>query len=257
MKRINIKTLGRTLLLVAAFAFSVSAEEALFHKLNGGGGGSDLALLKVGGTGFGQQKNESGEGSGGDQYKSVGFLFPVKGDFYPGVYYATGKVTETRMLKGFDLIGGGWWGGLGESEDDHFPRYFGFCVGLGYMLGYDYNPVENLHLIIGSSIGFYLEFWRTILNGWDWRETVMASDTSKAKGYWNKTDETSSYIFNILAPTIKVQYSWIEISYRGLVGYYYTKPHMDSVPKEYVKTASGFDWTRHHLTIGFCFGRNT
>ena len=250
MKGFNVLTAGRVVFLLAVFAFSVSAEEALFHNLNGAAGGKDLAGLKVEGSGFGQNQNVSGEGSGNGHFTSVGFLFPVKGDFYPGVYFTLGTVTETRMLKGFDFIGGGWWGGMYDSEDDKWPKYFGFCLGLGYILGYDYSPVDNLHILIGSSVGGYFEFWRNIINQWNW------IDGSESDGFWMDEDYTSTYIFNILSPFIKIQYSYFEIAYRGLVGYYYVNPHLDSVPKEYEKNASGFDWTRHLLTIGFCFGRN-
>jgi len=250
MKCINIKILGRMLLLAAAtFAFNVSAEEALFRNLNGAAGGNDLARLKVEGTGFGQNQNVSGEGSGNDQFKSVGFLFPVKGNFYPGIYFTSGTVIESGMVKGFDFIGGGWWGGMIDEGPghDHFPKYFGFCLGLGYMLGYDLRLVDDLHILIGSSLGFYLEYWSDVINKWDWRD-----DDKEYK----RSDETSTGFFNILSPFIKIQYSYFEIAYRGLVGYYYGHPHLESVPKEYEKDFSGFDWTRHHLTVGFCFGRN-
>ncbi len=153
------------------------------------------------------------------------------------------------MVTGFDFIAGGAWWGMGESKDDDFPKYFGFCVGLGYMLGYDLSPVEDLHIIIGSSLGLYFEFWRNIIKQWDWSD-------SEGDGIWMKTDETSTYSFNILAPIIKVQYSYFEIAYRGLVGYYRSNPNMDSIPEEYQKTVGGFDWMRHQLTIGCNFGRS-
>jgi len=245
MNRFAFVKLGRTLLLMAAFAVSVSAEEALFHSLSGGG--SDLAWLKVEGTGFGQNQNVSGEGTDNDHFRSVGLLLSVKGDVYPGIYYTSTTVKETGMITGFDFIGGGWGGGLIESENNKFPTYYGFCLGLGYILGYDLRLPENFHILIGSSLGFYFEFWNDIIKGWDW------SDDGKE---WKMMDETGTAFINILSPFIKIQYSSFEIAYRGLVGYYYGSPKLDSVPKEYEKDFSGFDWTRHHLTIGFCFGRN-
>lgn len=225
------------LLLAAVLAVGVSAEDALFHNL--GGGGSDLAWLKVEGAGFGQYNSVSGGGASGGSVTSVGFLFPVKGDFYYGLYYTKVGIMESGMFKGFDFIGGFANHVLVDDYDiEEGDNYADISVGLGYALGYDVSLVENLHALIGSSLGFYFEY------------------VTEDKG----GIERETNCFNFLAPFIKIQYSWIEIAYRGLVGYYTTKGNVtvgsgrNTISQDFKD--SGFDWTRHLLTIGFCFGRN-
>jgi len=240
MKGFNVLTAGRVVFLLAVFAFSVSAEEALFHNLNGAAGGKDLAGLKVEGSGFGQNQNVSGEGSGNEHFTSFGFLFPVKDDFYYGFYYTKGTVIESGMFKGFDFIGGFanhvLLGDTVSTAD--------ISVGLGCALGYDLVLVENLHVLIGGSLGLYFEYLEKDLEG------HTGGDDN----------EMRTYSFNFIVPTIKIQYSWIEIAYRGLIGYYKTSGNVTVGSGKYKVSQdikdSGFDWTRHLLTIGFCFGRN-
>jgi len=241
MKDFNFLTVGRAVFLLAAFAFSVSAEEALFHNLNGASGGNDLAWLKVGVTGFGQNQNVSGEGSDNDQFTSVGFLFPVKGEFYAGAYYTKSTVMESGVVKGFDLNLG-----FRNWNDDEYPHYYILSAGMGFVYGYDLRLPENLHIIIGSPLGLYFEWMKTTLGHHD-------DDDSE-------TNRSDTYCFDFLSPFIKIQYSYFEIAYRGLVGYYTTKGNVTVGSGKYQTSQdikdSGFDWTRHLLTVGFCFGRN-
>ncbi|GBU23163.1 hypothetical protein R80B4_03079 [Fibrobacteres bacterium R8-0-B4] len=202
------------------------------------------APLNVEGKGYGQDQNVSGEGggdgSGNERFTSVGFLFPIKSEFYAGAYLTRASVMESGLVKGVDLNLGLRTGG------NEYPRYKIFSAGIGFVYGYDLRLPENLHVIIGSPLGLYFE--------------LMNTRFVEANGDDDETNESNTYCFNILSPFIKIQYSYFEITYRGLVGYYTTKGNITAGSGRYQVSQdikdSGFDWNRHLLTVGFCFGRS-
>ncbi len=122
-----------------------------------------------------------------------------------------------------------------SSDDDSYGyydgyRYYGFLIGGGLSLGNVVDLGNSLQFVYGMSAGFwYLE------NEENWKRSVWHE--GYYHGYYNDGYYTVSV--NFLAPFVKLRWSFLEVTYRGLLG---------------IDTRDGsFGWNNHQLMLGFYF----
>ncbi|GBU22191.1 hypothetical protein R80B4_02097 [Fibrobacteres bacterium R8-0-B4] len=152
---------------------------------------------------------------------------------------------------GANLEGGLVWGngaffgldlnfGLSFDDDGYgYNEQVGFLIGGGLSLGNVVDLGNSLQFVYGMSAGFwYLE------NEENWERSVWhegSYDDYYGYGYYYTTDHgsTRQVSVNFLAPFVKLRWSFLEVTYRGLLG-------IDAL-------GGGFGWNNHQLMLGFYF----
>jgi len=189
MNSFTFTKLGRTLLLVVAvFAFSVSAK---------------------------------------DGYFSVKYLTPLKSPVdWGGVGLEYGWFAGDAVFLGVD--------GLFGYDD----KSGGLDLGAGFSFGYALKLPERLRIITGVSAGF----WH--------------SENSSSTGDYGSVNRASSHVntTDFIGPFIKVQWYFVEIMYRGLLGFYDAGATAGGGSKSEVTVKDdGFDYNQHQFLVGFYF----
>lgn len=234
MNLVTLTKLGRILLLVAAFVFSVSAENDFFRNGLSVGGGDGLAWLKTDGFSSGGGGNNSDRRSDSYGYLSLKYKIPETKTAWGGVYVERGWIGENGMFFGIDVGGGGDSFGGGSAVE------IGVGLGLGYALG---TPVDGLRIISGAAIGYWY------------------SGYSSYDDIGNMSISVNFSIHDFFGPFVKVQWHFIELMYRGLIGYYVTDSHGNG--RGYISDITvdssdyGLDWNHHQFTVGLYLDRSS
>lgn len=223
-----------------------NAEENDSARLNVFGGG-----LRGWGAGYGTQRY----GAGAAKKKKV-----RKYDYYIAPKYQTPLGTPVGW-GGVNLEAGLIWGGGAfagvdfsfgvDGGDDGADNEL---IGPGVSIGGVYDLGGELQLAYGVSAGY----WYFVT---DYRFVKTVKDTTRYYGgSYNVYDagvyeekEGGSY----LAPFIKVRWNFVELTYRGLLGYsdsFFMKTDAGGYPNDYYEgKGSGFTWNNHQLMLGFYF----
>jgi len=218
MSFFTFKKLGQVLVLtVAVFAFSVSAEDGFSHNLNIGGG-SDLAWLKVHGLALGGVEDDGELNKG---YISVKYKTPLRSMVeWGGVDLEYGWFTDNSMFWGLDV-------GFGVDSKAYIDE---LQIGGGLSLGYALNLPYGLRVIPGLSVGFWYSSYK-----YDSDDNSHAY--SKRNGY------------DLCGPFLKLQWYFIEVMYRGLLGFYDVKGGAGSGKYAVSSKDDGAEWD-HQLMVG-------
>ena len=124
-----------------------------------------------------------------------------------------------------------------HNDNDTFAR--AAAMGLGISLGNTYDLWDQLQFVYGGSVGLWL---------------VVMNKPYKYNGY----DDAYDVAINYLAPFVKLRWNFVELTYRGLLGYKevnYDKA-WDNSAKEYIYKKSdvtSFGWNNHQLMLGLYF----
>jgi hypothetical protein len=197
---------------------SAASETALSVNLNGAAGGG-----------------ESGEREHGTySYSVLKYKFPIKTNVkWGGVNVEYGKIRDDGYFSAFDF---GWAVGWNADDDDLEID----ALGIGKTYGYALDLPENLRLIVGGSVGI-----------WFSRSHTSFSDVSKGT-----SGGVSTMAFDFFGPTAKIQWKFLELSYRWLLGYYTVDGSITAGSGSYKTTTdlddNGFGYKRHQLALGFC-----
>jgi hypothetical protein len=231
MNFFTLTKLGQTLLLVAVLAVgSVSAEEALFYS-SSGSGGSDLARLRYDGNVFKQTNGNSDYGMQPDFYFALK-LYTVAGY---GSYGLRGDFVFLRGNGGFHGLDVGI--GFGSSGNTKG----GFDLGLGYSYGRELCFDNNLQILLGGSVGF-----------WMGGETELDIDPIIVDG--EQPYAKSNVYIDFFGPFARVHWHSIELMYRILLGIS-SSAYQRSNTTVIGEQTMGFG-ARHQISIGYCFGKN-
>ena len=105
------------------------------------------------------------------------------------------------------------------------------ALGFGFNLGGVYDlPVDNLQLVYGGTVGF-------------WYVVRSLSDEN------GKYDDEVYANVNFLAPFVKLRWKFVELSYRGLLGFNGAgKQNIGDVLSD-----ASFDWNNHQVMLGVHF----
>jgi len=245
-------------LVLATLVAGVSAEDVLSHNLSVGGG-NDLAWLKAEGLSSGRGGNNSGEGSDTYNYFSLKYKTPVGSlTNWGGVCLERGWILENGVFFGIDVGGGGGSvntdllvGGsanadiLGIASDTSISVVE---VGGGLSLGYALSlSVDDLRIIPGAWIGYWYSGYSTTI----YNDAGVYADANVS-------------VHDFFGPFVKVQWRFIEIMYRWLIGYYEVNSHASVYTPgdrwnagsqiDIDNSVSGFDRNHHQLTVGLYFG---
>jgi hypothetical protein len=182
----------------------------------------------AGGSGSGERE------LGTYSYSVLKYKFPIKTNVkWGGVDVEYGKIREDGYFTAFDF---GWAvSGLPDPID---------ALGFGKTYGYALDLPENLRLIAGGSVGLW--FSRGYTN--------FGDDSKGTSGH------VTTMAFDFFGPTAKIQWKFLELSYRWLLGYYTTDGSITVTAGSgsYKTTTSnnlddnGFGYKRHQLALGFC-----
>jgi len=165
-------------------------------------------------TGFYFSTPKSG-GNVYDLYFSPKYQTPLGTPISFGINLEEGLIWGDGAFFGMDFSGSG---GGGKS-----------LIGMGISLGNVYDLVDALQFVYGGSVGLWYV--------WDERYEY--------KGYENALYQEIDY----LAPFVKLRYKYIELMYRGLLGY-------KAVTYGGKEDVSPFAWNNHQLMLGFYFATN-
>jgi len=181
----------------------------------------------AGGGGLGEREH------GTYSYSVLKYKFPIKTNVkWGGVDVEYGKVRDDGYFTAFDL---GW--AIGGLNDGHFPID---ALGFGKTYGYALDLPENLRLIVGGSVGLWFSMSHSDFD-----------DASKGT-----SGGVSTMAFDFFGPTAKIQWKFLELSYRWLLGYYTVDGSITAGSGSYKTTTdlddNGFGYKRHQLALGFC-----
>jgi TolB-like protein len=164
-----------------------------------------------------------------DWYFAPGYVLPVGG--MPLLYgnLEGGLVWGNGTFFGID-IGYGHSGHLSDDELNEETSDFTMAGGFGFNLGGVYDlPVDNLQLVYGGAVGPFL----------------VSHYISEGNG---KVADESGFNVNFLAPFVKLRWKFVELSYRGLLGYWGRL-----VDYQDLKYDNGFGWNNHQVMLGVHF----
>jgi len=198
-----------------------------------------------------------------DYYLSPKYQLPMGTPVsWGGVNIETGLIWGEGGFFGLDIDFGLSYDKKYESGD-WFSDDIGILAGGGLSLGNAHDLGNNFQFAYGMSAGL----WYT------------DSEKNSYQGYY--TNEKHIVNYNFLAPFIKLRYSVIEITYRGLLGYYekwerdrmegyyggvggwvdqwgnYHSENIYNGGYDYIRNYDdGFSYNNHQLMLGFYFGTN-
>jgi len=162
---------------------------------------------------------------------------PRKLDYYISPKYQTPVGTPVPW-GGVNAEAGWIWGdgaffgidfSYGATNDGVF--YLNYLNGLGLSLGNAYDLGNEFQFVYGMSVGL-----------WGAHDEVI-----RDFGTMNMHHEVRTSASNFLGPFVKLRYSIIEITYRGLLGTY---------NNGYYDVDEGFGWNNHQLMLGLYFATN-
>jgi hypothetical protein len=240
MKKFTFGVFGWTLLLVAAFEFSVSAEDGLSHELSIGGG-NDWAWLNVNKLALGGVDDDRALNKG---YISVKYKTPLRSLVdWGGVDLEYGHFTDNSMFWGID-VGFGLELDNGDIDINSNPRGVSrfadkVQIGGGLSCGPVLNLPHGLRVILGMSLGFWYSQYEYDYNS----------------NYFDLSATARTY--DLFGPFLKIQCYFIEIMYRGLLGFNVVEAEVGMGSGEHASTGKGsdFDWNQHQLMVGFYLNR--
>jgi hypothetical protein len=164
------------------------------------------------------------------RFKESGFF-----DYYVAPKYQTTK----NSLDGVNIeleciLKNGMFFGI-DGSFGFSGGYESYMFGGGLSLGRVYNLWGSLQLVYGGTLGF-------------WYVDVYYD---KYKNYSDFYEEE----YNFVAPFIKLRWKFIELTYRGLLGY--NEMEYEDGPGHYVDENTLFGWNNHQLMFGVYFATKT
>jgi len=163
-------------------------------------------------------------------------------DWYSEVMYAlpigSSQTLNVSAENGLVWNNGMFFGAVLEFYEGDGDKRGGFLLGGGFNLGYIYDlPVEDLKLVFGGAAGFwYAE---------DARYDYDRDDT------WGNLQDLDTYSYNFLAPSIKLRWKFLELSYKGFLGLY-----EECIDNNGDDAKTGFGWNIHQISLGVYFEGN-
>ncbi|GBU21007.1 hypothetical protein R80B4_00894 [Fibrobacteres bacterium R8-0-B4] len=173
-----------------------------------------------------------------DRKRGVGYYVAPKYQFpvgtpvsWGGVNIEYGLIWGNGMFLGFDVSNGMDVEAAADSMGTHI------LVGIGISLGGVYDLGNQLQLVYGGSLGIW-----------------------GAASQYNKHHDMSKVhfdeAFNYLAPFVKLRWNYVELTYRGLLGYKDVGTDNYRGVHERDVTITNFGWNNHQLMAGLYFSKH-
>jgi uncharacterized repeat protein (TIGR02543 family) len=150
-----------------------------------------------------------------------------------GINYEMGQIFSNGMFLGGDMT---------------YGHDFGARAGMyggGISLGGVYDFGNKLQLACGGTVGFW--YIGRMFPNYSYEEKTFEHFTR----HYNKEESWSGVTYNIFAPFVKLRWDFVELTYRGLLGYKNERNYDDRDPYRYGLTEDkGFGWNHHQLMAG-------
>jgi hypothetical protein len=181
-----------------------------------------------------------------DMYFAPKYQFPIGTPVsWGGVNVESGMIWGNGAFAGLDF-------NYSISEDDH-NKYnnFGLFLGGGLSLGNIYDFGNRLYLVYGGAVGLW----------WGREEKKTGNHYKYRDGtFWPGDYERYEYLtYNFLSPFVKLRWKYLELTYRGLVGFWEEKHgyhYFSYGTHDDYKSDDGFNWNHHQLMFGLYFATN-
>jgi hypothetical protein len=169
-----------------------------------------------------------------DGYFAARYVMPMGGMPSSGaINLESGWIWGNGTFFGIDIDAG-----YSDYEPYKNGERWGMMLGGGFNLGGVYDlPVENLQLAFGGGAGFW------------WVDYGYQYEKYDVYGYYSGYYDEWKTSFNFLAPFIKLRWNFIELTYRGLLGFSDNGSSGDYYG-DYSDGKSGFGWNNHQIMVG-------